>query len=170
MYGLRKNITALVLLAVMSAPLLISVYQLVQQQYIQHQVKERLETAALETYTIPANELHWIKKDREILLNGHFFDVKSITKAGNSYIVKGLFDHKETAIAKKIEQQAGDHNKNTGYTKTALQFLLLTVFCKNHYDITISSAVSTAKAAFARYNQPVCTRPISVSTPPPDRV
>jgi hypothetical protein len=169
MYGLRKNITALVLLAVMSAPLLISVYQLVQQQYIQHQVKQQLEMAAVETFSIPANELQWVKKDREILLNGHFFDVKSITKSGNSFIVKGLFDHKETAIAKKIEQQAGGNNKNAGHTKTALQFLLLTVFCKNPDSNTINLPLMTVKTGFASYNQAACSIPIAVITPPPDR-
>jgi hypothetical protein len=169
MYSLRKNITALVLLAVMSAPLLISVCQLVQQQYIQHQMKEKLEMAALETYTIPANELHWVKKDREILLNGHFFDVKSITKSGNSFIVKGLFDHKETAIAKKIEQLAGGDNKKTGLTKTALQFLLLTVFCKSQDNITTSFALITKEPLVAYYIKNTCTRSIAVNTPPPNQ-
>jgi hypothetical protein len=170
MYGLRKKITAMVLLAVMSAPMLVSVYQLVQQQHIQHQVKEQLEIAALETFIIPANELQWVKKDREILLNGHFFDVKSIARSGNSFIVKGLFDHKETTIAKKIEQQAGGNNKNTGHTKTALQFLLLTVFCKTQNSITINPPVIITKAGIAYYNQAACSRPLAVITPPPDRV
>jgi hypothetical protein len=169
MYSIRKNITALVLLAVMSAPLIISVYQLVQQQYIQLLMKEQLEMAALETFTIPANELQWVKKDREILLHNHYFDVKSITKHGNNYIVKGLFDHKETAIVKKIEQQAGS-DKNAGHTKTALQFLLLTIFYKNQYHTGINLPVIALKTDFACYSQAVCARPIAVSTPPPDRV
>jgi hypothetical protein len=170
MHSLRKNITALVLLAVMSAPLLISVCQLVQQQYIQHQMEKQLEMAALETFTISANELHWVKQNREILLNGHFFDVKSITKSGNSFIVKGLFDHKETAIAKKIEQQAGDNNKNSGHTKTALQFLLLTVFCENQDNTAINIALITKEPLVAYYNKTTCTRSIAVNTPPPNQV
>ncbi len=170
MYSLRKNITALMLLAVMSAPLLISVYQLLRQQYLQHQMKEQLEKAALETFIIPANELQWVKKGREILLNGHFFDVKSITRSGNSFIVKGLFDQKETAIAKKIEQQADAGNKNNGYTKTALQFLLLTVFCTPRNNTTIHIPVITAKAVSACCNQSATSRAIAVITPPPDQV
>jgi hypothetical protein len=170
MYRIRKKITAMVLLAVMSAPLLITVCQLVQQQYIQHQMKEKLETAALEIYTISANELHWVKKNREILLNGHFFDVKSITRTGNSFIVKGLFDHKETAIAKKIEQQADGNDKNTGHTKTALQFLLLTVFSKNHDDASTNAALITTAPPAAGYNESTCNRSIAVNTPPPNRV
>jgi hypothetical protein len=168
MHSLRKNITALLLLAVMSAPLLISVCQLVQQQYIQHQMEKQLEMAALETFTISANELHWVKKDREILLNGHFFDVKSIVKSGNSFIVKGLFDHKETAIAKKIEQQAGNKN-NTGAEKTALQLLLLAVFCKNEDNTTTDIALITAELPVACYNKTTCTRSAAVNTPPPNQ-
>jgi hypothetical protein len=170
MHSVRKNITAMVLLAVMSAPLIISVYQLVQQQYTQHQVKQQLEIAALETFTIPANELQWVKKDREILLNGCFFDVKSITKSGNSFIVKGLFDHKETAIAKKIEQQAAGNLHKNGNTKTALQFLLLTVFCKNQDNTITTTALITTAPLVAYYNKNTCKRSIAVNSPPPDRV
>jgi hypothetical protein len=153
MYSLRKNITALVLLAVMSAPLLISVYQLVQQQHIQHQVKQQLEIAALETFTIPANELQWVKKDREILLN---------------FIVKGLFDHKETAIAKKIEQQAAGNLHKNGNTKTALQFLLLMVFSSTGYTAPLTALLIANDKKPVYPGKAACHITISIPTPPPD--
>jgi hypothetical protein len=168
MYSLRKNITALVLLTVMSAPLLVSLYQLVQQQCIQHQMKQQLEIAALETYTIPANELQWVKKDREILLYGQLFDVKRITKSGNSYIVKGLFDHKETAIAKKIDQQAAGNLHKNGNTKTALQFLLLMVFSSTECKAALAAPFVATGKKFVRHGKAACHITMSIPTPPPD--
>jgi uncharacterized membrane protein len=167
MYSLRKNITALVLLLILSAPLLVSVFQLAQQQYVQHQVKQQLETAALETFTIPAAQLQWVEKGKEILLHGELFDVKKITLSGGNYIVKGLFDRKETAIAKKIAQAAGNQHKN-GNTKTALQFLLLLVFSTAEQNTVLAAPAITSGKKLALSGKATCQLTISIPTPPPD--
>jgi hypothetical protein len=170
MHRCKKKILALVLLAFMSAPIFISAYQLIKQQYIQHLAKQQLEHEALETIVVSACDLHWVKKNKEILLDGKLFDVKHIKEFGKNYIITGLFDDEETAIVKKIEASVRANNANTGSTtNTTLHFLLLTVFSNLSYTTIIYTPATISATQAGYYNKATCSRALSVNTPPPNK-
>ena len=59
---------------------------------------DKLEKEHLQTFTIKTTSVIWLKKNKELLLNGEPFDVKTISLHGNYIIVSGLFDHDEKRV------------------------------------------------------------------------
>lgn len=167
MTGIKRYITAWALLLLMSAPLLAMVYYLAQQQYLRHEMKERLETEALQTLVLQPDELNWAKAGKELWVKNHLFDVKSITRTANGYLVKGLFDHEETAITQKAAQQTGGQIDDS--VQAALQLLLLTIFQPTHNTIAITAPAVQLPNGYASYQAATCTITVGVATPPPNR-
>ena len=59
----------------------------------------RMEKENLHAATIPISEVIWVKKEKEILLNGRMFDIKKYTIDGQMMTVYGIFDEKEKKLA-----------------------------------------------------------------------
>ena len=90
-----KKIFALALLFAVVAPLLFFAGYLVKQSLIQNEMEEQLETKALQTITTDLTGVQWLKKNKEVIIEGKLFDVKSYTITGNKIILTGLFDKDE---------------------------------------------------------------------------
>jgi hypothetical protein len=75
---------------------------------------ERLEQAHLQTIEIPATSVQWHEEDREIIVDGKMFDVKSYhTIAGTVNIrFTGLFDEAETELEEKLKRFLQQNEKN----------------------------------------------------------
>lgn len=71
-------------------------------------MEEALEVLHLVTVTVQKDKVIWLKKDKEALINGEPFDVKTITQAGTTLVFKGLFDKEEKALKKKLCRQQDD--------------------------------------------------------------
>lgn len=65
---------------------------------MEHQAFENLEKKSLETITIHRDSLVWVKQGKEILYQRELFDIKQITKVGDSIIILGLKDTKEMEL------------------------------------------------------------------------
>ena len=63
---------------------------------------ERLEKSALEQIILAKHELHWYKPGKEIMVKNVLFDVHSHIITGDSVVVTGLFDPKETSLKIKL--------------------------------------------------------------------
>ncbi len=79
-------------------PVIFSGYFILKQLSIRESMEERLESEALEEFTFPVSELVWLKPQKEILLNGKHFDIKTYKINGDRVSVKGLFDEKEQKL------------------------------------------------------------------------
>jgi len=62
------------------------------------EMEERLERSNLQTISVPVKDFHWYEENREIVVDGMMFDVKSIERKGDEYIITGLFDKEETDL------------------------------------------------------------------------
>jgi hypothetical protein len=165
MTGAKKHITALAMLLLVSAPMLVPVGYLLQKHYVRHKMEERLEKAALQTLFV-AGEPHWAKPGKEIWLNNQLFDVKEIRPAQNGYIVKGLFDTQETAIAKKA---AGQSERQTNGTLMALRWLLTALYQPAESPAPLPMPALVPVPPYIPYQSPTATLTLGVATPPPDR-
>ncbi|HMI77820.1 MAG TPA: hypothetical protein VK484_03460, partial [Ferruginibacter sp.] len=76
----RKHITALGLLLLLAAPLYYSVSTLVKQKVLHHQRNKKFEKEVLQTITVSAENIFWVKPEKEILFQGKLFDVKSYNR------------------------------------------------------------------------------------------
>jgi hypothetical protein len=77
-------------------------------------MKEKLESEQLQTLIIPIKNFRWYEEGREIVFEGMMFDVRSVTKQGDNYVVTGLFDHMETTRTRKRKRpRCKDHFRIT---------------------------------------------------------
>lgn len=110
---MKRSLSVIILLIITGIPFFLSVLFIGNQQYVRHQMKEQLEKKNLISLTIPASNLHWYKAGKELLIDGQFFDVKSIHMLeGKRYQVTGLFDHAEKQLHEMLTKSMREEPGN----------------------------------------------------------
>ncbi len=98
----NKLLSLITLLILVMMPAFISSYYLVQQIMIRHEMKEQLEVKSLQTFRIADQNISWVKKGKELIIEGKFFDVKYFKIIGDSAEVTGLFDEMESSLQHQL--------------------------------------------------------------------
>ncbi len=161
------NIKATFLLLIVAIPLFLSIVFLLTQLTIQFQMEYELETAATQKFTLGADQVHWIKKNKEILINGKFFDLKSFTVNIDSIIVEGIFDEDEDALNEKYSDLI-DHKKQTHPFCNSLAFLF--IFNATLPPSSPSLELNLLSKCSKKWHQPsynIISQFLRVNTPPP---
>ncbi len=100
-------------------------------------MEEKLEQEKLQIITLDAASVIWLKKDKEILINGEPFDVKSITRKGNSIIVSGLYDVEEKKLKNQLEAYHHSKDKAASANNSLLLFFF-TTYCHTNEPINLN--------------------------------
>lgn len=148
--------------AIILLPLLFVIGLHVAQWKAQHASKQKLEKSFLQTIVLQPQDLHWVKKGKELRIGGQLFDVKHIAFNKGSVTITGLYDEVEMAIERKI--QTTNLPGNT-YLLTLLllmqSFIATDIFC--HIFLRWQR-----KCCFGRFNPSAYTAPfMQVPCPPP---
>lgn len=109
---LLKYITAFIWLTALLLPLVTPLVLQVQQRFVQWEMLEALEKKELITITAAASTIHWVKKEKECMINGEMFDVKRMEQQGDKLILTGLYDEKEKQIKKQLLTQTKEQQKD----------------------------------------------------------
>lgn len=101
-------------------------------------MKEKLEAQYLLTITLNKKDVHWFKKNKEIKIGDHLFDVKEWYTRGDYVILKGLYDKEEDALHAQL---AGLQKNNADNKSTAAltQFLFIPLFFETQSSEVIFS-------------------------------
>ena len=95
----------------------------IKQQSIRHEMKEKLEqNIPLYSINIADNEVVWVKKGKEITVNGKMFDVKTAKSDNGITTFTGLYDEDETLLKKQLAESW--QKKSSGENKTLLQLIV----------------------------------------------
>jgi len=167
MYRRRKNITALGLLLLLAIPLIFSVTVVVRQKVLQYQRRARFETEILITIKISPEKLYWIKHEKEILVDGKMFDVKSYHKEGDQISLTGFFDHKEEKMVSHMNNLLHQKDKPASpYGHATIKFLIFPLY---HEPATFSIHDSWQIIArqFSNYTELIQAGCYNAITPPP---
>jgi hypothetical protein len=132
---LLKHIIAFLLLTLFLLPVVSSAVLQLQQLDVQHQMEEALEKEQLVTINISTASLQWVEKNKECLIDGELFDVKSVHSEGGNTQLTGLFDVKEKAIKAQMSKQAEQEQNNQ--SKQIAKLLLMVVTPHNESRIEI---------------------------------
>jgi hypothetical protein len=116
---IRNRIALYVICLTAMIPMFLSGLFLAGQYLIRRIMLEKLEQEQAITFQIPESRLNWINNKKELVIQGKMFDVKSIEKRGDIYIVSGLFDDLETALHSRLEKNH-DPLHGTGAGASAL--------------------------------------------------
>ncbi len=91
---------------------------------VKHQMFEQLEKESLVSISIPEKDIQWLEEDKELVVNGRYFDVKSICKKNGQFLITGLFDDVEKSLAAKASDNF-EKQKN----KTIEAHATMVIFC-----------------------------------------
>jgi hypothetical protein len=164
----RKKILAFAMLLVVAAPLFLFIGFTVKQKQIQHAMKAKLESAVLQTIVLNKADVKWFKKNKEIIIDGKLFDIKSFATDGEKMIFSGLYDHEENKLKKEFANLL--HQKKDGpapLNQLLLKFIFTAVITKNEEPV-ITFSIKKNTAVYLNHNEKAVSQYLSVFTPPPN--
>jgi hypothetical protein len=162
--GFRK-ISAVGLVLLIAMPLVFTIGILVKQKIIQFHRQERLETEQLQTITVAAENIQWVKKGKEILVTGKLFDIKHFEKKNGKLILTGFFDKEEDSLYDQLNKIAKDKNRPSPFT-TVISFLLISYYnepVSGHFQINWQ----LHSKEYFRYTEKIPSHPVSDIIHPP---
>lgn len=129
MYQTKKIITACLLLLLVAIPLFFAVTVLVKQKIVQYQRNERFNKEILQTITVSAKDIYWVKPGKEILFDRKLFDVKSFETKDSIITLTGFFDHKEDKLVQHIVKLAKQKEQsNSPFSESAIKFIFFPTY------------------------------------------
>jgi hypothetical protein len=129
---LQYKITAFVFLLIIAVPVFLSVKFILEENLIQEEVEEKMNTVVLRSVSIAKADIIWIKAGKEILLDDKLFDVKNFAVKKDTIILTGYFDDKETELLAKFKKYTETNDRDNPLSKLAFKFLFCPVY--NNYD------------------------------------
>jgi len=162
-----KKIAVISAMFFVAMPLIVACLFFAYRQMAHHAAKERLEQQQLTCIRLPAAQLHWYKQDKEIIYNGHLFDVKSIVVDEDGMTtITGLYDFQEQQLDTKIEELFGKKRGQIPIETTLAKWLSVVYLLQENSSPV---PVLTPTANFYGASSPITTLTFttSVPTPPP---
>ena len=142
------------------------VYYQSAQWMIRHEMEEKLEQQHLQTLRIPVAEVNWYKKNKEIIVEGKLFDVKSATPDNGVIIFTGLYDDEETEIKNKLWELQNKKNED-GNSQIAKKFISILLFADEKLTHQFKN-VDIPAIRYTNYNKDnLITADIAIPSPPP---
>jgi hypothetical protein len=158
-----KKILAFILLLTIAAPLLFFASFLLQQQLIENEMEERLENASLQTIVADQAAVQWIKKGKEVIIEGKLFDVKSFRYSGKQIILTGLFDEDEDHLNSKLNTILAQTNEDPSSPLDDLtESFFSTPINTNNPDFTIAADWFYITTKYRKFSEVI---PVAPSLP-----
>jgi hypothetical protein len=130
---------------------------------------EKLEKENIQSLRLPSDKIKWYKKNRELIIDGKMFDVKSIQKQGDVYIITGLFDEMETTLNNQLAMTHEQGNQHTNNSNQLFQVCLgLIAIQPAHADTCMNEDLLISSSGFMDFTTPLLTRHRVVFSPPPE--
>jgi len=167
MLTVKKQLAAFGLLLLVALPLFFSVGIFVKQQLLQQQRRQRFETEPLETVTLKATSVDWVKAGKEIQIDGKLFDIKSFEIKGSNIVFTGFFDSKEEKLlrhARAIEQQK--NKSDNPLSQYVAKFIFLPNY-KEHITFSIQNSWQFIVSSFPFYSESISNISYPAVAPPP---
>ena len=157
---------AFLLLLSVTMPLFFFVGFLVKQKLVQHEMEERLEDSFLQTITVHVSEFLWVKKNKEVIINGKLFDVKSSTRNGNQITFTGLYDEDEDKLKEDFANIIHRRTtESTPFDQLILKYIFTAVLSKAPATAIISDNKCT-KPVYYFFDETIVSGHLSIITPP----
>lgn len=100
----------------------------IRQHHIRDRMKEELEKQLLHTITVSNEDIHWVKKGKELLINGRMFDVKNAEQKTGSTTFKGLYDDEETFLINQLDKSRNKRSPANDQLLSGFFKCLLSIF------------------------------------------
>jgi hypothetical protein len=154
---------AFIFLLTALVPVLFTVFFLIKQHLIRHEMKEKLETSLLQTITINEKDVVWMD-GHEIWVNEHMFDIHAKKLENGIYTFTGLYDEEETNLVKKHKDTTEKNNEENRLLSSLFQ-LLQSSFIDNESSLLTTDLPVTeyCPLILQHMSSPI----MNILTPPP---
>jgi len=164
----KKKILAIVLLLAVITPLLVFTCFLVKQRWIENEMEDQLKSASLRTISIDINTVHWTKKNKELIIDGKLFDVRSYTVNGSRLILTGLYDNDEDVLNEQMKSFVQQKNGANAPLNHAVFNLLFPPLYNNTADAFAQNPWQVIALHFTPYQEEkIPSNTLSILSPPP---
>jgi hypothetical protein len=163
---LQKKIVAFVFLLIMAVPVFISVNFILQENMIQEEVDEKMNTVTLQSITVAKVDIVWLRAGKEILLGDRLFDVKNVETKNDSLILTGYFDTEETELLAGFKKYTESNNNDSPLSKSIFKFLFSPVF-NHHYELVYEAGWLAVSNQYHLFSETLPPPPSLSFTHPP---
>ncbi len=158
---------AITLIMIIGAPLLFYAGYFIKQQQIQSQMSAKLKQSRLSTITIKQDDIKWVKANKEILVNGRLFDINSIVKKADYFLITGLFDNDEDLLQREItDLHNQSHNGDSPLNQLLLKYFSFVAFF-HESDFSFVKVTLSIRCFYSTYAGNVIQQLLPVISPPP---
>ena len=165
--GSKKKIVAFVFVIITLCPVIAFYTLSICKKIVQHQMEEKMERSLLQTIVAKKGSFTWIKMNKEILINGKMFDVKSYNTNVEETTFKGLYDEDEKKIVQDINELSSEKNEPLQPTLQLLKVLLATyTFKVSEYPNNV--IFKEIKNEYFNYDELLAFHHTSIFLPPPN--
>ena len=162
--GKIKNIPFLLLFIVMLAPLVTPFFLQLKISIIKIESRERLEKKNLLSIHILKKNIHWVRLNKELIIDNRLFDVKHHSQIGAELVVTGIFDDNETKVEKQINDFWEQQKTRQGiFLLKFLQELGNSCFQKNIFQIEVPESDCKVYAGIIFF----CQKDVFIKIPSP---
>lgn len=162
-----KNIIALGFILMLAAPLSVSIISILQQNILHKKIVARFNTEIIQTITIAKADLYWAKKNKEVIIDGKYFDVKSFTTKGDKIVLTGFYDHHEDKLVKRMTKLMQQKNgSESPINQLAVKYFFFPVFMQQT-DVDFNQHWKTTNVKFYSYSDNIPEIRLSTISPPP---
>ncbi len=165
--NLSRKISLSFLLMTISVPVIFCFYFSVKQQIIRQDMLDALEQLELQTLVISPDEVEWIEKGKEMLINGELFDVREYHIEDGKMIAKGLYDQKETELKASLERSMKEDADEENASKIISKLITNTFHDRNHLLVDAPMVIDYTSSKYSNRNYNLFNADISLPYPPP---
>ena len=131
---------------------------------------KKLAQETIQTITLEESSVVWLEKNKEILVAGKPFDIKTITRSGNNITFSGLFDFRDKVLKNQLEAYQNSKDRSASESNS---FLLL--LFANYYQvaepINLNAPVLVNKEKeWQKYQDKIHSLYLEILIPPPRNV
>jgi len=144
----------------------------IQQQFVKHQMKEKLENdfTLFEKLTLTKEQYQKSKiESREIFFNGNMYDIKSEITVGDSVKLIVINDVKEKNILKKMMDLSNNMTSHNSKFPNHLNTLIWLKYLSPEKEFTFFNPVFKIKIGYGQVPD-IISQILDISTPPPRKV
>jgi hypothetical protein len=164
-----KKIASILFMLLGTTPWLFVFIFIIRQEAIRHEMKEELEKdIPKQVVVIPDSDIHWVKKGKEIFVNGRMFDIKTMISRDDLTTFTGLYDEQETALKKQLSESWNRNISQRNQLLAQLFFSFPFTLIETRADIITNDSIKNEITVLKTPGLP--KRHKTILTPPPQVV
>lgn len=128
---------------------------------------EKMERENLQVITVDAASVIWLQDNKEILINGKPFDIRSISRNGNKLTISGLYDQREEKLQEQLETYNHAENSPSASGNSLLLLSFTIWYLPNHTIDLYTPFVVQSGQTLQKYQDNICRLNKQIIVPPP---